>query len=94
MIMSMISSLASHRDIAAGAPAHAVGPTLRRCLAALVAARERKAAIQVLRRLEDLIPHATGAARADLVALAERVRAACGAPTERDGCGQTHGRRS
>jgi hypothetical protein len=45
-----------------------------RWLTALTAARQRRAAIEVLRILCDRIPHASGAERADLVARAEALR--------------------
>lgn len=47
---------------------------LRRWFARLVAARERKAAGEVLHRVNGLIPHARRAYRADLEALADRLR--------------------
>lgn len=49
---------------------------MQRWLARLIAARERRAAIQVLRHLDDRIPHATEPYRAHMVAVAEGLRRA------------------
>jgi hypothetical protein len=46
----------------------------RRWLAAFIAARMRRAAIEVLRHLDDHIPYASGEERASLVARAEALR--------------------
>jgi hypothetical protein len=69
-------SAAGRTAVQHGAPGLAAA--LERWLVRFVEMRERRAAIQVLRHLDDRIPHATGAYRDDLTARADDLRRALG----------------